>query len=53
MRSGCKGAAGCSCKEYAHVVNTDDCYTCGHLPKDHVGLGRVSVSSGELLNKTF
>ena len=33
------------------VANTIDCYTCGHVAKDHKGLGRVAVE-GDLRSES-
>ena len=50
--SGCVGSEACKCSQFVQVANTRDCYTCGHLAKEHKGLGRVGVE-GYLWNKSF
>ena len=48
--SGCVGSEACKCSQYVQVANTIDCYTCGHVGRDHKGLGRVAVE-GDLWNE--
>ena len=50
--SGCVGSLACKCSQYVQLANTIDCYTCGHLGRDHKGLGRVAVE-GDLWNEPF
>lgn len=49
--SGCVGSEACKCTQYVQVAKTNDCYTCGHVAKDHKGLGRVAVE-GDLWNES-
>lgn len=47
--SGCVGSEACKCSQFVQVANTRDCYACGHLAKEQIGLGRVAVE-GDLWN---
>ena len=49
--SGCVGSEACKCSQYVQVPNTFDCYTCGHVGRDHKGLGRVAVE-GDIWNES-
>jgi len=45
VMSGCVGSEACKCSQFVQVANTRDCYACGHLAKEQIGLGRVAVEA--------
>ncbi len=42
------GAQSCKCTQFVQFPGIRDCYTCGHLARDHKGLGRISVEGQQV-----